>query len=210
MKNLIFLAITFIFINFAFLGCQTPALALPNEPTRLHNLNNGLIFGSITFPKERARFTSYFIQVRSLNDSLKIAKKNAKEIYVNPELVFGTKHVGQLDNGKTYLFVLERPADNYEISGIRLFTNSGIQILQKNGNVAGFTIPFKVTEKKITYVGNLVFDEYAAESDTVIRYKYNFERDSKALRELKSNIDWTQAENDTTRKIKYQSFNAKL
>ena len=119
------------------------------------------------------------------------------------------KHDGQLENGLTYLFAIERPEGRYTTPSIRLFTNSGIAALQRTSYAAGFSIPFDVKKGEITYIGNIVFDEYAKETDTAVFLKNSFDRDITKMKEIQPGVDWSKAKNDLDRKIDYNS-NIKL
>jgi hypothetical protein len=99
--------------------------SIPYEPIQFdqNTSENGVIFGSITFPNEKAKFNGYFIQISNTNPDKKIAQKNSTQIRFVPQQIIKMKHDGQLENGKTYLFVLEHKAGNYEIPFLRLFSS---------------------------------------------------------------------------------------
>lgn len=185
--------------------------ALPSEPItfRKESAENGLIIGSITFPKEKARFNGYFIRVSGKDADEKTAKKHSTEIQISPEQIWKMKHIGQLDNGLTYLFTIERPEGKYEIPSVRLFTNSGIAALQKTNYSSSFSIPFDVKKGEITYVGNIVFNEYADENDTLVTYRNNYEKDINAIKNIQPRVDWNKAINDLNRKIEYNNNKVK-
>ncbi len=166
--------------------------------------DNGLIFGSITFPKEKAKFNAYFLQISYKSTDPKITRKNFKEIRFNPAQIIIMKHKGELDNGLTYLFAIERPAGDSEIIGIRLFSNSGFAILQKNDNLNGFTIPFKVNKGEILYVGNIVFNEYAEENETIVSYQNNFAKDLEGIKIEQPFVYWDAAKEDKSIGITYK------
>jgi hypothetical protein len=165
---------------------------------------NGLIFGSLTFPKEKPKFNGYFLKIAYKSDDPKTVKKNSTEIAFSPEQIIKLKHKGELDNGLTYLFAIERPEGAYEISSIRLFTNSGIAVLQKNENLSGFSIPFNVIKGEITYVGNINFNEYGSKNQWAVTYKNAFEKDLSAIKKAQQYIYWDAAKNDSTRSILYR------
>ena len=209
MKNKLFkFIIPLIFILLTVFLIQSCAVsALSSEPMRFRKetAENGLIIGSITFPKEKARFNGYFIRVSGKDSDEKIAKKNSTEIQISPEQIWKMKHKGELDNGLTYLFAIERPEGKYEIPSIRLFTNSGIAALQRTNYSGSFSIPFDVKKGEITYVGNIIFNEYADENDTLVSYKNNFEKDINAIKSIQPSVDWSKAVNDENRKIEYNN-----
>ena len=185
-------------------GLSSEPMSFQKETTQ-----NGLIIGSITFPKEKAKFNGYFIRVNAKDTDEKIAKKKSTEIQIIPEQIWKMKHKGQLDNGLTYLFAIERPEGKYEIPSIRLFTNSGIAALQRTNYSGSFSIPFDVKKGEITYVGNIIFNEYANENDTLVLYKNNYEKDISAIKTIQPTVDWSKAINDMNRKIEYNNNNIK-
>lgn len=181
--------------------------ALPKVPMKFQKelTENGLIIGSITFPNEKAKFNGYFIRVNSIDSDEKTAKTNSTEIKIIPDQIWKMKHKGQLDNGLTYLFSIERPEGKYEFSSIRLFTNSVSQALQKTNYSDGFSILFDVKKGEITYVGNIIFNEYAYKNDTLVSYKNNYEKDIDAIKTIQPSVDWSKAINDVNRKIEYNN-----
>ncbi len=207
MKNKLFKIIILSIILFSTIvlvqSCAVSAVS--SEPMKFNKetAKNGLIIGSITFLKEKARFNGYFISVKGKDSDEKIAKKNSTEIQISPEQIWKMKHKGQLNNGLTYLFAIERPEGKYEISSIRLFTNSGIAALQRTNNLSSFSIPFDVNKGEITYVGNIIFNEYAGENDILFSYENNYERDINAIKIIQPTVDWSKAINDLDRKIEY-------
>jgi hypothetical protein len=148
-KHLILFA-SIVIATTLFQSCAVSGLS--SEPMRFHKdyTENGLIIGSITFPKEKAKYNGYFIGVSNIDSDKKNASKNSTEIHISPEQIWKMQHKGQINNGLTYLFAIERPVGKYEISNLRLFTNSGIQILQRTDNTGGFSIPFNVEKGVIT------------------------------------------------------------
>lgn len=185
-------------------SCAVSGMSSEQMTFRPQTSQNGLIFGSITFPKEKAKFNGYFLRLTCKSVDGKTASKNSTEIHFSPEQIIKMKHKGELDNGLTYLFAIERPEGDYEFSGIRLFTNSGIAMLQRNDNLNGFSIPFKVNKGEITYVGNINFNEYGGENERIITYQNNFEKDLSGIKKAQPYVYWDVAKNDTTRNILYR------
>lgn len=199
MKNFKFIFLLNIYI-LSNLGIAQTDLA--GVPKRFHKdfTENGLIIGSITFPKEKARFNGYFIQIMYESET---KTKKIKEIHITPQQLWKMRHDGHLDNKRTYLFVVELPVGAYSISGIRLFSNSGIALLQRTYNKGGFSIPFDINKGELTYVGNILFNEYGVENDPIIQLQNNYERDITKLKELKPLIDWSKTVNYTEKKVEY-------
>jgi hypothetical protein len=152
-----------------------PSMPIDQMTFKPKETKNGLIFRSITFPKSKAKFNGYFLKLNYKSNDSKLSKKNSTEIYFNPEQFFRMKHNGELDNGLTYLFAIERPEGDYEFCGIRLFENNGIQILNREYNLEGFSIPFSVKKGEISYVGNVNFNENDFENEKAVSYNNNFE-----------------------------------
>ncbi|MDR6762232.1 hypothetical protein J2Y38_002443 [Flavobacterium sp. 2755] len=170
--------------------------------------DNGLIFGSMTFPEEKAHFNGYFMLISYKSTDPKLARKYSKEVRFIPSQILKVKHKGDLDNGLTYLFAIEKPEGDYEITNIRLFTNSGIAFLQRNDNVNGFLIPFKVTKGEILYVGNIRFNENAfkqsgKDAKTMVIYQNNFEKDLAGIKKAEPYVYWDAAKKDDSIQISY-------
>ncbi|MWB95409.1 hypothetical protein GON26_13650 [Flavobacterium sp. GA093] len=186
-------------------SCAVPAMQSAQMTFKPKETKNGLIFGSITFPKQKAKFNGYFLRLICKSEDEKVSKKNSTEIQFSPEQIIKMKHKGQLDNGLTYLFAIERPEGDYEFSGIRLFTNSGIAILQRNDNLNDFSIPFKVNKGEIIYVGNINFNEYGGKNEKLITYQNNYEKDLAGIKKAQPYVYWDAAKNDSITNISYVS-----
>lgn len=185
-------------------SCAVSGMSSSQMTFRPNTTSNGLIFGTITFPKEKAKFNSYSIRITyNSADKLEV-RKNSTVIQISPEQIIKMRHKGELDNGLTYLFAIERPEGDYEISSIGLFSNSGIAVLQKHSGIGGFSIPFKVTKGEIIYVGNVLFNEYAQPKELVVSYKNNFENDLAAIKKAQKYVYWDEAKNDASIKILYK------
>lgn len=152
---------------------------------------NGLVMGSITFPKEKARFNGYFIQISGKNADKKIAKRHSTEMPISPAQFLKMKHIGELDNGLTYVFAMERPIGEYSISGIRLFNNYGY--LVKETFIKDFNIPFEVKKGEITYIGNILFDEELPINEHPVKLSKNLKRDVDAITKIQPGVDWRNA-----------------
>ena len=177
--------------------------SIPYEPIQFDKSTseNGLIFGSITFPTEKAKFNGYFIQISNTNPDKKISQKNSTQIRFVPQQIIRMKHDGQLENGKTYLFVLERKAGNYEIPFLRLFTNYGYST--RDTSINGFNLPFELKKGEIKYIGNIKLDESLQSNIHPVQLSNNFARDVEAIRKLQPSVNWNDAINDETLKIIY-------
>lgn len=212
MKNKLFkinvLSIVFFITLIVVPSSTAQEISMDQISFRPQKTENGLIFGSITFPKEKARFTAYYLKLSFKSTDKKIARKNSKEIEFKPTNFFKISHAGELDNGLTYLFALERPVGEYEFSSIRLYSNSGFLILDiLNGEpiVGGFSIPVKVNKGEITYVGNISFNEYAEKNEKIVTYQNNFKKDLVGIKKEQQYVYWDVAKNDTLRKIEYKN-----
>lgn len=162
----------------------------------------------MTFPEEKARFNGYFLLITCKSTDPKISKKYSKEVRFIPAQITRMKHKGDLDNGLTYLFAVEKPEGEYEITNIRLFSNSGLAFLQKNDNINGFSISFKVNKGQILYIGNIRFNENAfkqsqKEIKTMVIYSNNFEKDLAGIKKAEPFVYWDAAQKDDSIHISY-------
>ena len=177
--------------------------SIPYEPIQFdkNTSENGIIFGSITFPNEKAKFNGYFIQISNTDPDKKIAQKNSTQIRFVPQQIIKMKHDGQLENGRTYLFVLERKAGNYEIPFLRLFSNYGYST--RDTSINGFNLPFNLKKGEIKYLGNIQLDESLKSTIHPVQLTNNFKRDLEAIKNLQPSVNWNDAINDETIKIIY-------
>lgn len=189
-----FFSISFLILSLFFSttsNCQEIKSASSDVSFRPQITQSGLIFGSISFPNEKANYNGYFLIVRCISTDKKSAKKNSREVRFSPKQIFKMQHKGELDNGLTYVFALDLPEGEYEISGIRLFSNSGIAILQRNDLLDGFSVPFSVSKGEIKYVGNIYIDEDSIGNvKSVITYHNKFEKDLGAIKIAQPYVLW--------------------
>ena len=167
-------------------SCVTKALN--SKPIEFNSASQtGLIMGSITFNEVQPRFDGYYIYTQSLDN-----KKDVSEIFIDPETEGSVKHNGELNNGKTYLFALEKNPGRYEINKIK-FTSTNAEASQKNAYHKDFSIPFEVKKGEITYIGELNIDEYGLDRASLLNIQDDFVRDMQGMRKKQPHVDWTRA-----------------
>lgn len=157
------------------------------------NSENGLIIGSITFNDVNAKFSSYFPKIVSLSDG------KSSEFTIQPNGLAAYKHWGELQDGKTYLFAITKKTGDYEINQIRC--NLGYN----QHNIGKFSIPVNVKKGEIVYIGEINLNEYASETDTLIRLNNEFKRDIAGFQKksFKTKINWDLAK-ESENKIIYK------
>lgn len=179
-----------------FLGCVPTRV-----PESLANYNpstseNGLVVGSFTFTNRKPLFNHYFPRFVSDVDS------KVYEFMISPKVSFGEKHIGELNEGRTYLFVIEKAPGNYNLNSIRFFSNYAIATV--NNYVGNFSIPFTIEKGKISYIGEIVFDEYAYryENQLKIEIADQFDRDLAAMAKKHPKINWLECQKSEIKLIK--------
>ena len=197
------IAIAVVFVTLLIFNRCGVVTSVPYEPIQFDSrtAENGIIFGSITFPNEKASYNGYFIHVANLDLDQKIAQKNSTQIRFMPKQIFKMKHSGQLDNGRTYLFILERKPGQYQIPFLRVFSNYGYST--RDASINGFNVPFELKKGEIKYIGNFQFDEKMQTANHPVQLGKDFKRDLEAIKTLQPNITWSRAINDETIKINY-------
>ena len=205
MKKKLFKIITLSVVLFSTIilvqSCAVSGLSSEPMSFQKETTQNGLIIGSITFPKEKAKFNGYFFRLTG---------NTSKEFQIKPAQISKLKHKGQIDGRKTYLFIIERPVGKYEIPSVRLFGNSGMIAMQSTKYVGGFSIPYEIKKGEITYIGNINFNEYAEKGEKIITLENKYNRDIEALKKLKPSIDWNNIIYDENIKIEYNNKKARL
>ncbi|GAB3717133.1 hypothetical protein [Flavobacterium koreense] len=183
MKKLLSLMLLFFIFQIIF-SCASKSL--PNSESFKFDSSskNGLLIGTITFIDQKPSYNGYF---------LRLTDYNRDEISI-PVNGLTPKHSGQLDNGRTYLFMIERAEGKYDIPFIRVFSNSGIQAFQSKGFVRGFSIPYNIEKGKISYLGNIIFDDRIAnqnpDSGDVIKIKDELFRDVETFKKYYPSINF--------------------
>jgi hypothetical protein len=198
MKTKVFKIITLSIVLFStiILVQSCAVTSLPSEPMSFSKSSEkGLLVGSVTFPTNTPNFSGYFFR---------LTNNTSQEFQIN------RNESGQLDEGRTYLFVIERPVGVSEIPSVRLFHNSGMIAGQYDVKTGGFSIPYEIKKGEITYIGNITFNDYAKKGDVVVGLNNKFERDIEELKKLQPSIDWTTVQNDENRKIEYNDKKARL
>jgi hypothetical protein len=198
MKKRLFKAITLSVVLFStFILFQSCAVSgLPTSPMNFSKTSEkGLLVGSVTFPTIKPNFDGYYFR---------LTNNTSKEFEIN------RNQKGQLDEGTTYLFIIELPEGVSEIPSVRLFHNSGMISGQYDVKTGGFTIPYEIKKGEITYIGNITFNDYAKRGDVTVGLENKFERDIQELKKLQPSIDWSTIKNDENRKIEYNNKKARL
>lgn len=198
MKNRLSKIITLTVVLFStFILVQSCAVAsLPSDSLNFSKTSQkGLLVGSVTFPTDKPNFDAYFFRLTNNTSQEFQIDRNQK---------------GQLDGGKTYLFVIERPTGVSEIPSVRLFHNSFMIAGQYDVRTGGFSIPYEIKKGEVTYIGNISFNDYAKKGEMIVGLNNTFERDIEELKKIQPRIDWSSVVNDKTRKIEYNDKKARL
>ena len=166
----------------------TVQCAAPNLTTRSiafnENGENGLIVGSITFPTVQPRFAGYYI---TLTDQ---GSNKSSKIFIEPEWERKVSHNGELNNGKSYLFTLEKAPGKYAVDKITC-SATAYDDAKHYDRAENFSIPVEVKKGEIVYIGEILFNEYATEKSALINLQSNYKRDMEGLALKQPSIDWT-------------------
>ncbi len=184
----------FLIITLLLFASNGLAQRLPEEPMRFHKdyTENGLIFGTISFTNTKARYNGYFPYISCISEDKKKSRKNSGQIIIRPEQIFKMRHDGELEDGKTYLFTMEKAPGQYTLSSIRLFTN-GVLGYTRTDVISGFSIPFEVKKGEILYVGEITINEYAENNGPILSIDDQFDRDVQAMKNRQKMINWDAA-----------------
>ena len=150
MKNsfLIFLILTLTFSSYS----QTKKSKVPVETSFNSNSTNGLVIGTITYiyPKKKSPYDKYKFHLTYENENEKEAKGNSTYFTINVNQING-RFNGELNDKKTFPFILEQKPGKYSFDGFYFFWNGGL-ITREFVNPIKFNLPFIVEQSKITYI----------------------------------------------------------
>lgn len=190
--------LSFVFLLFILFSLNSHCLAqrLPEEQLRFHRdyTENGLLFGTITFPDDKMRFDNYTFPIVYISPDKKLQRKYTKNLRIDPTMFVG-KHYGELDGGRTYLFVLEKVPGLYNLSSAKFTIFKLFDYAPQYKNVSTVTSNFEVNKGEIIYIGNININEYANKGERVINFEDKFERDKKAMKDLYKMVNWDLAKN---------------
>lgn len=198
MKNQLIkiISLTTVLFSILILVQSCAVTSLPSEPMNFSKSSEkGLLVGSVTFPTNKPNFNGYFFR---------LTNNTSQEFQID------RNQSGQLDEGRTYLFAIERAVGVSEIPSVRLFHNSVMIVGQYDVRTGGFSIPYEIKKGEITYIGNITFNDYAKKGDTVVGLNNKFERDIEELKRLQPSIDWNNVKNEENKKIEYNNKKARL
>lgn len=198
MKNKLIkiISLTTVLFSILILVQSCAVASLPSEPMNFSKSSEkGLLVGSITFPTNKPNFNGYFFR---------LTNNTSQEFQID------RNQSGQLDEGRTYLFAIERAVGVSEIPSVRLFHNSVMIAGQYDVRTGGFSIPYEIKKGEITYIGNITFNDYAKKGDIVVGLNNKFERDIEELKRLQPSIDWNNVKNEENKKIEYNNKKARL
>ncbi len=185
-----FIALLFTLFHFSVGHAQR----LPEEVMRFHkdHTENGLIFGSISFPREKIAYDGIKLNINYNTDDSKKRKKNSGKIKIGPTML-KARHDGELEGGKTYLFTMEKEPGQYNIPQLTLTIFKVLDHSPVEKFVTDFNIPFEVKKGEITYIGEIFIDEYLDKSAEIISVNDKFERDKNAMKNLQKMVNWESA-----------------
>lgn len=194
MKNRIIFYLTLIFVVS---GCiPIKQSKVPTETNFKSKSPNGLVIGTVTFvhPKKKSPFDKYRFHLSYESDNVEEKKNNSTFFTINVNQ-FNGRFNGELNENKTFPFVLEQKPGKYTLDGYSFFWNGGM-ITREMHNVENFALPFTVEESKITYIGNIII-YLNSTIKPYIEITDQLNENMNYFKEKYPNIDWSLVENKT-------------
>lgn len=194
MKNkILILATLMTFLTSCVPMKQSKVLAETNFNT---NSTNGLVIGTVTFvhQKKKSPYDKYRFHLSYENENIVEAKNNSTYFNVNVNQ-FNGRFNGELNENKTFPFVLEQKPGKYNFDGFWFFWNGGM-ITSEFSNPVNFSLPFLVEKSKITYIGNIIVN-VQTKSNPYIEITDQLNDNINYFKEKYPNIDWNLVTNKT-------------
>lgn len=169
-------------ISFVFANCATKSIS--DDFYKFEANGNGLIIGTVTFPKNVQWFDNYIfrLQDRERNKSMEFTI-NSYENVNDPSP--NDKYT------KKYVFVIERKPGKYEINNLRLFAdNHDADGMIYHGKVTDFIIPIDVQKGQITYIGDIYCMEDLHNRSFSFNVTDTYEKDLRYFKKRSSLINW--------------------
>ena len=156
----------------------------------------GLVIGTVTFNyhKKKSPYDSYKFHLGYQSDDIEEVKKTSTYFNVNVNF-FNGRFNGELNESKTFPFVLLQKPGVYNFNGFWFFWNGGM-ITKSYYNPVKFSLPFTVEKSKIVYIGNIVVN-LKAENTAYIEITDQLSKDIGYFKKNYPNIDWNLTNNNT-------------
>ena len=175
-------------------GCR-PAASDEVPATFTAASENGLAVGTITFDGEAPVNDIYRFFYEPVSGDTKFIKQNDGKIEIKARANNQPEYSGDFNNGKSYLFVINRPPGKYALTQYNYLDHIGPQGMVSNSKE--FSLPFEIKKGTVTYLGDLNYDEDAAPGSPRIYIWDKYGRDMEQLKAKYPGIDWELAENKT-------------
>lgn len=175
--------IILLLISLSFTNCATKSMS--NDFYKYEANNNGLIIGTVTFPKNVQWFDKYFFRLKDINENKSI------EFTINS---YETVNDPAPDNNytKKYVFIIERKPGKYIINNLRLFANNHeAEGKTYFGRVKDFLIPINVEKGQITYIGDIFCLEDLHNGNIRFNITDTYDHDIRYFKKQSQNINWT-------------------
>jgi hypothetical protein len=189
--------IIFLLLVSVVLGCMPIKQSKVPTETNFKSKNaNGLVIGTVTFvhPKKKSPFDKYRFHLSYESDNVEEKKNNSTFFTVNVNQ-FNGRFNGELNENKTFPFVLEQKPGKYNFDGFSFFWNGGF-VTNEIHNVVKFSLPFNVEESKITYIGNIIVN-VKSKVKPYIEITDQLDENINYFKEKYPNIDWSLVNNKT-------------
>lgn len=188
MKNIMVVAVAVLFIS-----CSTTKEA----PATTGTDEGGVVIGSITFTADAPHNDIYRFFYGPVSGDKKFIRANSGKIEIkareNNQRAFG----GDINNKKTYLFIIKGRPGNYAVNQYSYLDHIGY-----SGTVTAskkFMIPFEIKRGTTIYIGEINFNDDAVPGSPRIRMADNFERDLAAAKTRYPTVKLDTVDNKTVK-----------
>lgn len=177
-------------------GCSAaPSMDAPENFTA--SSQTGLAIGTITFEGDVPKNDIYRFFYSPVSADKKFTSKNDGKIQILGRVDDERKYSGDFNNGKTYLFAIEREPGQYAFTQYNYLTRKGPTGMVYSSNE--FAIPFEVKKGEISYIGELTYIESAEKGTPRLIVTDFMTRDLPEFKQKFPNINWDTTVNKTPR-----------
>lgn len=175
-----------------FTGCSSIPETTPPQSFTSES-STGLAVGTITFEGDKPINDIYRFFYEATSGDKKFKKANAGKIVIKAREGNDKGFTGDMNNRKTYLFIIERQPGTYAFTQYNYLDRIGpTGMVSSSGK---FAIPFEIKKGTITYIGEFTYNDTAAPGTPRIVVDTSFERDIQALKQKHTAINWDKVEN---------------
>lgn len=157
----------------------------------------GVVIGTITFVGDRPVNDIYRFFYSPVSGDKRFIKRNSGKILVKAREKNVSSFNGDYNDSKTYLFIIEAEPGEYAFNQYNYLDHIGYSGMVSFSEK--FSIPFRIHAEKITYIGELSYNDLVQKGSPRIVVSDKMDRDLPWFKTKYPDVKWDTASNNTVK-----------